>query len=297
MIEQVGRNIMRKTILKWIAVISMFTIATAALTVMSSSSANAASVKMKVTAPNTDKLNMRKGPGVKYSTIRKLNYNTVVTRTKVSGSWSKITYKGESGWVSTKYLRKVAIKSATFPLDNFTIVVDAGHGGTDDGAFYYNTSEKSVNLKAAKELKKQLEYEGAEVVMTRSTDKTLSLPGRVKISKKIKPDAYISLHHNASKTGNKTDKGYLVLYTKSKEKAFTKAVYSGMKSVLSTKTTVPYEGYRYQNLHVLRENPYIGTLVEYGYMSTPSELKKINKDSYRKYVAQGIVKGVINYFD
>lgn len=288
---------MRKTILKLIAALSIFTISATALTFIATTNAHAASVKMKVTAPNTDKLNMRKGPGVKYSTIRKLNYNTVVTRTKVSGSWSKITYKGDTGWVSTKYLRKVAVKGATFPLDNFTIVVDAGHGGSDDGAYYYNTSEKSVNLKAAKELKKQLEYEGANVIMTRSSDKTLSLPGRVNISKKTKPDAYISLHHNASKTGNKTDKGYLVLYTKSKEKAFTKAVYSGMKSVLSTKTTVPYEGYRYQNLHVLRENPYIGTLVEYGYMSTPSELEKIDKDSYRKYAAQGIVKGVINYFD
>lgn len=288
---------MRKTLLKIVVALSVFTAAAVTLNTFSSSNASAASVKMKVTASNDDKLNMRKGASTKYAVIRKLNQNTIVTRTQVSGSWSKVTYKGQSGWVNSKYIRKVAIKSATFPLDNFTIVIDPGHGGTDDGAYYFNISEKSVNLKAAKELKKQLEYEGATVVMTRSTDKTLSLPGRVNISKSTKPDAYISLHHNASKTGNATDKGYLVLYTKSKEKAFAKSVYSGMKSVLSRKTTVPYETVRYQNLHVLRENPYIGTLVEYGYMSTPSELKKINTDSYRAYVAQGIVKGVINYFD
>lgn len=289
---------MRKTLLKIVVAFSVFTAAAFTLNTFSSN-ASAASVKMKVTASNSDKLNMRKGAGTKYAIIRTLNKNTIVTRTKVSasGKWSKITYAGKTGWVSTSYLRKVAVKSATFPLDNFTIVVDPGHGGTDDGAYYFNTSEKSLNLKAAKELQKQLEYEGADVVMTRSTDKTLSLPGRVNISKKVKPDAYISLHHNASKTGNATDKGYLVLYTKSKEKAFAKEVYSGMKSVLSRNTTVPYETVRYQNLHVLRENPYIGTLVEYGYMSTPSELKKIDTDSYRAYVAQGIVKGVINYFD
>lgn len=288
---------MKNTLLKMVVAFSVFTATAFTLNTISSSNASAASVKMKVTASNSDKLNMRKGAGTKYAVIRKLNKNTIVTRTKVSGSWSKITYNGQTGWVNSKYIRKVAVKSATFPLDNFTIVVDAGHGGNDDGAYYFNVSEKSVNLKAAKELKKQLEYEGANVVMTRSTDKTLSLQGRVNISKNTKPDAYISLHHNASKTGNATDKGYLVLYTKSKEKAFAKDVYSGMKSVLSRKTTVPYETVRYQNLHVLRENPYIGTLVEYGYMSTPSELKKINTDSYRAYVAQGIVKGVINYFD
>lgn len=288
---------MKTKSLKWIVSILAFVLVCASALTFSKDQASAASVYMKVVVDSNDTLNVRSGAGVKYKVVTKLKRNTVVTRTKTSNGWSKITYNKKTGWVNTKYLKKVVVKAAAKPLANFTFVVDAGHGGSDRGAFYYNVKEKDVNLKAAKELQKQLVAKGATVVMTRKKDVFPSLEARVKTSKKTKPDAYISIHHNASKTGNKTDKGYLVLYTKKAEKTLASSVYSGMKKVLKKNTTVPAEGYRYQNLHVLRENPYKGILLEYGYMSTPSELKKINTNSYRTHVATGVVNGLMNYFD
>jgi len=55
--------------------------------------------------------------------------------------------------------------------ERFRVVVDAGHGGMDPGKVGINGAlEKDVNLKIAEALKKYLEAEGVEVVMTRESD-------------------------------------------------------------------------------------------------------------------------------
>ncbi len=76
------------------------------------------------------------------------------------------------------------------------IVIDAGHGGDDPGAIGANgAKEKTVTLAAAKELKEKLESTGRyRVHLTRSTDKFIKLPDRVKIGRTQGADLFISLH-------------------------------------------------------------------------------------------------------
>ncbi len=80
------------------------------------------------------------------------------------------------------------------------IVVDAGHGGKDPGAIGPTSlKEKEVALKVAKLLKKELEKRiGAEVILTRSTDKFLPLEQRTAIANAKKADLFISIHCNAA---------------------------------------------------------------------------------------------------
>ncbi|TDI58981.1 MAG: N-acetylmuramoyl-L-alanine amidase [Alphaproteobacteria bacterium] len=76
------------------------------------------------------------------------------------------------------------------------IVIDPGHGGVDPGTISskgYN--EKSVTLKAGKELKKRLEKTGRyTVVLTRDKDFFIPLRERVRISRRADADLFISLH-------------------------------------------------------------------------------------------------------
>jgi N-acetylmuramoyl-L-alanine amidase len=79
------------------------------------------------------------------------------------------------------------------------VVIDPGHGGKDPGAIgYKGLKEKDVNLRLAYLLKKKIETElGAKVILTRYTDKYLSLEERVDLANRHRTDLFISLHCNA----------------------------------------------------------------------------------------------------
>jgi N-acetylmuramoyl-L-alanine amidase len=81
-----------------------------------------------------------------------------------------------------------------------TMVVDAGHGGEDNGARGpKGTLEKQVTLEAARRLKTIVESRlGVRVVMTREDDRAVSLDERDAIANNSKADLFLSLHANAS---------------------------------------------------------------------------------------------------
>jgi N-acetylmuramoyl-L-alanine amidase len=83
------------------------------------------------------------------------------------------------------------------------VVVDAGHGGEDAGAKgKTGLREKVVNLDIAKRLAALLKEDGIEVVLTRTTDKFITLPGRVEIANKSNADLFVSIHSNAHRSRN-----------------------------------------------------------------------------------------------
>ena len=81
-----------------------------------------------------------------------------------------------------------------------TIVVDAGHGGTEDGAHGPGgTLEKHVTLSVARRLKAALEARlGVRVILTRDADATVELDERAALANNNKADLFVSLHANAS---------------------------------------------------------------------------------------------------
>ncbi len=87
-----------------------------------------------------------------------------------------------------------------------TVVIDAGHGGTDPGACYGKLYEKDIVLDIAKRFggKIKKSFPSVKVVYTRSTDKFLTLKERGAIANKAKGDIFISIHANA--TEGKTTK-------------------------------------------------------------------------------------------
>ena len=80
------------------------------------------------------------------------------------------------------------------------IVVDAGHGGTEQGAKGPGgTLEKDVTLAVARRLKAALEARlGVRVILTREADATIGLDERAALANNNKADLFVSLHANAS---------------------------------------------------------------------------------------------------
>jgi N-acetylmuramoyl-L-alanine amidase len=80
-----------------------------------------------------------------------------------------------------------------------TVVVDAGHGGSDPGATGPGgLREKDVTLAVALELERRLVGRGFRVVMTRRRDATVSLEERTALAEGVGGDVFVSIHVNAA---------------------------------------------------------------------------------------------------
>ncbi|MDD5018199.1 MAG: N-acetylmuramoyl-L-alanine amidase, partial [Eubacteriales bacterium] len=88
-------------------------------------------------------------------------------------------------------------------LEGKTVVIDAGHGGSDPGAISADgTYEAEVNLKVACYLQEELEAAGAQVIMTRTDDnaldetKTKDMAERRRVIEESGSDIVVSVHMN-----------------------------------------------------------------------------------------------------
>ncbi|WP_029761895.1 N-acetylmuramoyl-L-alanine amidase family protein, partial [Geobacillus thermodenitrificans] len=77
-------------------------------------------------------------------------------------------------------------------------VIDWGHGGSDPGAVGNGLREKDLTMKIGKMIGDMLgEYEGVQVIYTRTDDRYLSLEERAEIANKAGADFFLSVHINA----------------------------------------------------------------------------------------------------
>ena len=106
----------------------------------------------------------------------------------------------------TMLLFAVAVMAAN---RKFTLVIDAGHGGTDHGAPGSYSKEKDLTLKYTLAFGRYVEDNSPDVrvVYTRKTDVFVTLAGRADIANKCNADLFLSFHINAV-TGSKSAHGF-----------------------------------------------------------------------------------------
>jgi N-acetylmuramoyl-L-alanine amidase len=84
----------------------------------------------------------------------------------------------------------------------FRVVIDPGHGGTDEGTVFNNghtrVTEKQITLKLARRVASQLQTKGYQVTLTRNRDQEVPLPARTSLANHLKADIFISLHMNST---------------------------------------------------------------------------------------------------
>ncbi len=99
----------------------------------------------------------------------------------------------------------------TKPLNakDFTVVLDAGHGGHDSGAVGLFSKEKNINLAVTLEVGRLIEknLKDVKVIYTRSTDVFVTLNQRANIANKANADLFISIHTNAVENRARSPQG------------------------------------------------------------------------------------------
>ncbi|MBF2231590.1 N-acetylmuramoyl-L-alanine amidase [Staphylococcus epidermidis] len=241
----------------------------------------------------TENAELKTGPNAAYPVIYKIDKGESFKKIDRKGKWIEVqNHAGtEKGWVAGWHtnLNIPADQSlSSNPLKGKTIVLDPGHGGSDQGASSSTPSkslEKNYTLKTAKELKKLLNKEGAHVKMTRSNDKYVSLDDR-----NIKGDAFISIHNDALDSSNAN--GVTVYWFKDKQESLAQT----LNSAIQKKALLTNRGSRQQNYQVLRQTDIPAVLLELGYISNPTDESMINDQLHRQVVEQAIVDGLKQYF-
>ena len=197
-----------------------------------------------------------------------------------------------------------------------TICLDPGHGGADPGFCVGPNREKKYNLLLAQEVSKQLVRAGFKVVLTRSSDSAVDLPARPELAKRRKAHLFVSLHFNAAEAAPNSVHGTEVYCLTPAGACSTNArgepgnasrcagnqldeenlflAYQMQKSLTRNLETED-RGVRRARFAVLRDAVMPAILIEAGYLSHPTEGRKILDPAYRREIARAIVQGVLSY--
>jgi N-acetylmuramoyl-L-alanine amidase len=107
-------------------------------------------------------------------------------------------------------------KAMVAPARPFKVVIDPGHGGSDEGTVYRNgqiiIAEKDIALSLGLEVAQQLRKRGFQVTLTRRRDQDVSLPIRTALANRIQADAFISIHTNSSQADHLNTLGGVETY-------------------------------------------------------------------------------------
>lgn len=183
-----------------------------------------------------------------------------------------------------------------------TIVLDAGHGGKDEGASSGKIKESKLNLILVKKLEKELISRGATVYLTREDDNDLStttinrkrsdLYRRAEYINKISPDIYISLHLNSSLSPSW--RGLQIFYTNNNKenKEIALSLTNYLKEKLSNTREAKKDSTYYMYKHI--KSP--GVLIEAGFISNPSDNYLLRDEKYQNKLITLIADSIENYY-
>ena len=188
------------------------------------------------------------------------------------------------------------VTSENVKAKKVVVVIDAGHGGHDPGKVGVNDAlEKDINLQIAEKVKKYLEKNEIEVVMTREDDvmedtKLEDMKKRVALINKTKPAITVSIHQNSY--SDSSVKGAQVFYYTGSE--ISKNAASLMQEELKK---VDMENTRQiksnSDFYMLKKTEVPTIIVECGFLSNPGEAEKLVTDEYQQKMAEAICGGIV----
>lgn len=181
---------------------------------------------------------------------------------------------------------EVATKDTSKTFD--TVVVDAGHGGKDNGAYRkFGGAEKLATLDVAQRLSHKLRAAGMHTVMTRNSDVFIPLEERVAIENAQKNCVFVSIHFNDSR--RRGISGFETYYHSPNAIALANRIQAEL-------LTIPHSanrGVHHANFRVLRLAKYPAVLVECGFLSNPREGGEARDSDYRDELADRIAEAIV----
>lgn len=181
------------------------------------------------------------------------------------------------------------------PLEGIIVGLDAGHGGTDPGAFgtakLMGPVEKDITYATALAVKKRLESLGATVLMPEKKDTKSSAVDRMQASQDEKADLFLSLHCNSVAGNGLRATGVEAYYYESRSKSFADILSSYVAA--GTGRTDRGEKWNYFRVTLSTLSPAV--LLEMGFISHPQEYDNMCSKRGIFDTANAIGDSIINY--
>ncbi|HVF72623.1 MAG TPA: N-acetylmuramoyl-L-alanine amidase [Chthoniobacterales bacterium] len=170
-----------------------------------------------------------------------------------------------------------------------TVVVDAGHGGKDNGANRrYGGAEKHATLDVAQRLAQKLRESQFNVVMTRSSDEFVALDRRAAISNRQNNAIFVSVHFNDS--GRRGIRGFETYY----HSPVARPLAHRIQQQIMTLPGAVNRGVKTANFRVLRRAKYPAVLVECGFLSNRKEGAAARSAARRDGLADKIAEAIVD---
>src|SRR5260370_8914003 len=196
-----------------------------------------------------------------------------------------------------------------------TVVLDAGHGGYDQGAFSMLGNEKDFALDVVERARDLLTKAGFNVRLTRSADVVVRLEDRAAFANRQSNAVFVSVHFNA---GAREDAGGVETYSLAPRGVPSTnnanlsladfqpcvgnirdpeniALATAMHTALITKLGVSDRGIKRARFIVLRDSNIPAVLIEGGFLTNAQDRIRIATPIYRQILAQAILQGVLSY--
>src|SRR5213592_426351 len=169
-----------------------------------------------------------------------------------------------------------------------TVVVDAGHGGKDSGAYRrYGPPEKMVALDVAQRLERKLRESQIKTIMTRDSDVFIELNDRVATENAQKNAIFVSIHFNDSR--KRRTRGFETYYHSGASIDLANRIQQKLMSIPNSANG----GVHTANFRVLRLATCPAVLVECGYLSNRSEGGQARDWEYRELLADRIAEAIV----
>ncbi|MBO5484499.1 MAG: N-acetylmuramoyl-L-alanine amidase [Lachnospiraceae bacterium] len=169
-----------------------------------------------------------------------------------------------------------------------SVILDAGHGGFDNGAAFEGRLEKNDNLNLALAVGNILQNNGIDVMYTRTEDVYQSPTQKARIANESGADYFVSIHRNSSAEPNTYSGVQTLVY----EDEGAPAIFAENINNELAKTGFTNIGTEVRkNLAVLRRTTMPAVLVEAGFINTDKDNQIF--DLKFPEVAQAIANGII----
>lgn len=183
----------------------------------------------------------------------------------------------------------IAMVSAAQAANFRTVVIDAGHGGQDNGGQWGKVYEKHLALDTAVRLENNLKRMGYQTVLTRRSDYFITLPQRVAIGNSYRNAIFVSLHYNY--TWKENVSGLETFYYNAEGQRLAQLVQSSL--VRETRTVD--RNAKFARFYVIRNSKLPAILVEGGFVSNETERNRMKSAYFREAIARGIANGIQRY--
>lgn len=179
------------------------------------------------------------------------------------------------------------------------VVIDAGHGGEDNGIVADGLKEKDLTLEIVKKVKEKLDNTDVKVYYTRMEDKAVAEEDRVAIANRVKADMLISIH--AAWMEDSKIYGTQTIYNESffipgfgsveladmlEREVVTAISGKGLGLVAADEENV-----------VIREATVPAAMIQVGCLSNAQEIVLLRKDSYIDRIATGIYDTIMKAYE